>query len=72
MEQINRLEFESALWLQGLTAVAGIDEVGRGCLFGDVVAAAVILPVGLVLEEVNDSKQLSEKKREQLYDQIVE
>jgi ribonuclease HII len=72
MEEINRLEFESALWLQGLTAVAGIDEVGRGCLFGDVVAAAVILPVGLVLEGVNDSKQLSEKKRERLYDQIVE
>jgi ribonuclease HII len=72
MEIINRLEFESALWLRGLTAVAGIDEVGRGCLFGDVVAAAIILPVGLVLEEVNDSKQLSEKKREQLYDQIVE
>jgi ribonuclease HII len=72
MEIINRLEFESALWLRGLTAVAGIDEVGRGCLFGDVVAAAIILPVGLVLEEVNDSKQLSEKKKEQLYDQIVE
>ncbi|BBI34461.1 ribonuclease HII [Cohnella abietis] len=70
--EINRLAFETALWTQGLTAVAGVDEVGRGCLFGDVVAAAVILPVGLVLEEVNDSKQLSEKKRDRLYDQIVE
>jgi ribonuclease HII len=72
MTNINRLEFETHLWAQGLTAIAGIDEVGRGCLFGDVVAAAVILPVGLVLEEVNDSKQISEKKRDRLYDQILE
>ncbi|QJD88071.1 ribonuclease HII [Cohnella herbarum] len=69
---INRLQYESELWAQGLTAIAGVDEVGRGCLFGDVVAAAVILPVGLVLEEVNDSKQISEKKRDRLYDQILE
>ncbi|WP_276352522.1 ribonuclease HII [Cohnella caldifontis] len=66
-----RLRFETELWSHGLTAVAGIDEVGRGCLFGDVVAAAVILPPGLVLEGVNDSKQLSEKKREQLYEDII-
>lgn len=72
MTDINRLDFETQLWSQGLTAVAGVDEVGRGCLFGDVVAAAVILPVGLVLEEVNDSKQLSEKKRDRLYDLILE
>jgi ribonuclease HII len=72
MTEINRLEFEASLWSQGLTAIAGLDEVGRGCLFGDVVAAAVILPVGLVLEEVNDSKQISEKKRDRLYDQILE
>lgn len=71
-EMINRLQYESELWAQGLTAIAGVDEVGRGCLFGDVVAAAVILPVGLVLEEVNDSKQISEKKRDRLYDQILE
>src|SRR5262249_54537375 len=51
---------------------AGIDEVGRGCLFGDVVAAAVILPEGLVLDGINDSKKLSEKKREELYWQIVD
>ncbi|RUS46390.1 ribonuclease HII [Cohnella sp. AR92] len=68
----NRLEFESGLWGQGLTAIAGLDEVGRGCLFGDVVAAAVILPPGLILEGINDSKQLSEKKRELLYDVIIE
>lgn len=71
MSEIGRLAYESELWSQGMTAVAGVDEVGRGCLFGDVVAAAVILPVGLVLDEVNDSKQLSEKKRDRLYDQIV-
>ncbi|MBW5444595.1 ribonuclease HII [Cohnella sp. CFH 77786] len=70
-ETIDRLQFEAALWAQGMTAVAGIDEVGRGCLFGDVVAAAVILPRGLVLEEINDSKQISEKKRERLYEEIT-
>ena len=52
--------------------LAGIDEVGRGCLFGDVVAAAVILPMGHVLEGVDDSKKLSEKKRELLFDQIMD
>jgi ribonuclease HII len=65
------LEYEQSLWSQGIKHIAGVDEVGRGCLFGDVVAAAVILPPGLVLDEVNDSKQLSAKKREQLYDLIV-
>lgn len=65
------LEFEKPLWEQGYGAIAGIDEVGRGCLFGDVVAAAVILPPGLVLEGVDDSKKISEKKREALYERIV-
>ncbi|MBM7564590.1 ribonuclease HII [Paenibacillus sacheonensis] len=65
-------EFEIPLWEQGYRSLAGIDEVGRGCLFGDVVAAAVILPEGLVLDGINDSKKLSEKKREELYWQIVE
>jgi ribonuclease HII len=61
------LEYERSLWDQGFQHIAGVDEVGRGCLFGDVVAAAVILPSGLILEEVNDSKKLTPKKREQLY-----
>ncbi|CAN7466029.1 ribonuclease HII [Paenibacillus sp. LjRoot153] len=65
------LEHEKDIWQQGFTAIAGIDEVGRGCLFGDVVAAAVILPMGHVLEGVNESKKLSEKKRELLFDQIM-
>lgn len=65
------LEYEQALWNEGYQGVAGVDEVGRGCLFGDVVAAAVILPSGLIIDGINDSKKLSEKKREQLYEQIV-
>ncbi len=64
------LELERELWSQGYSAIAGVDEVGRGCLFGDVVAGAVILPPGLVIEGVNDSKKLSEKKRNELYDII--
>lgn len=71
-EPIDRLAFETALWAEGLSLVAGVDEVGRGCLFGDVVAAAVVLPKGLILDEINDSKKLSEKKREQLYALILE
>lgn len=66
------LQYEQSLWQEGYTAIAGVDEVGRGCLFGDVVAASVILPPGLVIEGVNDSKKLSEKKRDQLYDIILQ
>ncbi|QYR24178.1 ribonuclease HII [Paenibacillus sp. sptzw28] len=65
------LEFERPLWEKGCRFIAGIDEVGRGCLFGDVVAAAVILPEGLEIEGVDDSKKLSEKRREELYDIIT-
>ncbi|MCR2804992.1 ribonuclease HII [Paenibacillus soyae] len=64
------LELEREIWAQGYARIAGVDEVGRGCLFGDVVAGAVILPPGIVIEGINDSKKLSEKKREQLYDVI--
>ncbi len=66
------LKYEREYWQAGYSHIAGIDEVGRGCLFGDVVAAAVILPQGLVLEDVNDSKKLSAKKREKLFDLIME
>lgn len=68
----NLLEYEKEYWNLSYQNIAGIDEVGRGCLFGDVVAVAVILPVGVVLEDVNDSKKLSAKKREQLFDIIME
>ena len=57
---------------QGYKFVCGIDEAGRGPLAGPVCAAAVILPPDLDFEGVNDSKKLSEKKREKLYDEITE
>ncbi len=53
-------------------AIAGVDEAGRGPLAGDVYAAAVILPPDLVIEGINDSKKLSSKKREKLFDEITE
>ena len=65
-------DLEVALEKQGYTAVCGVDEAGRGPLCGPVAAAACILPTGLVIEGLNDSKKLSEKKREQLYDEICE
>lgn len=57
---------------EGETLVCGCDEAGRGPLAGPVVAAAVILPEGLVIEGLDDSKKLSEKKREKLFDTIIE
>ncbi|SFS47628.1 ribonuclease HII [Paenibacillus sp. 453mf] len=69
--EVDMLRYERQAWDSGAEYIAGIDEVGRGCLFGDVVAAAVILPKGLVLEGVNDSKKLSDKKRELLFDIIM-
>ena len=63
---------EEKLSEQGFRAVCGVDEAGRGPLCGPVVAAAVILPQGLYLEGLNDSKKLTEKKREALYDAICE
>lgn len=65
-------EFEEKLYDAGYTAVCGCDEAGRGPLCGPVVAAAVILPRGFIIEGLNDSKKLSEKKREKLYDIIIE
>ena len=57
---------ESELIEQGFAYVCGVDEAGRGPLCGPVVAAACILPLGLVLDGLNDSKKLTEKKREVL------
>ena len=65
-------EFEDEKYEKGYSAVCGCDEAGRGPLCGPVVAAAVILPRGLVIEGLNDSKKLSEKKREALFDIIKE
>jgi ribonuclease HII len=66
------LLYEKEGWEQSFCRIAGIDEVGRGCLFGDVVAAAVILPEGLIIEGVDDSKKLSAKKRDVLFELIME
>jgi ribonuclease HII len=65
-------EYESNAINEGYTYVCGCDEAGRGPLCGPVVAAAVILPMGLEIEGINDSKKLTEKKREKLYDVIIE
>ncbi len=65
-------DLELALENEGYTAVCGVDEAGRGPLCGPVAAAACILPTGLVIEGLNDSKKLSETKREQLFDEICE
>ena len=64
------LNYENDLFNSGINYIAGIDEVGRGPLVGPVVAAAVILPKGFFDERINDSKKLSEKKRNELY-QII-
>lgn len=65
-------ENEKRLWSQGYNNIAGTDEAGRGPLFGPVVAAAVILPHDFYLEGLNDSKKLTEKKRDKYYDYIME
>ena len=65
-------EFENALREKGYKSICGVDEAGRGPLAGNVVAGAVIIPEGLIIEGLDDSKKLSEKKRERLYDIITE
>ena len=65
-------EYEEELNSKGINLIAGVDEVGRGPLIGSVVASAVILPSGFYMSEINDSKKLSEKKREELYPIIME
>ena len=64
--------YEEKALSAGYKLVCGIDEAGRGPLAGPVYAAAVILPLGLEIEGLNDSKKISEKKREQLFDVICE
>lgn len=65
-------EFEKAAVNSGFSCICGVDEAGRGPLAGPVCAAAVILPDGAVIEGLDDSKKLTEKKREKLYDIIKE
>ena len=72
MDQINMWEIENALMEQGITAICGVDEAGRGPLAGPVCAAAVILPPNLEIPGLNDSKKLTDKKRRELFPIIKE
>ena len=71
-EPIDWFRYENEAKAEGFNIVCGIDEAGRGPLAGPVCAAAVILPEGCVIEGINDSKKLTEKKREALFDVIKE
>lgn len=66
------LEYENNLYKEGVTLIAGVDEVGRGPLIGPVVACACILPVNFYHKDIKDSKKLSKKKREEMYKIIKE
>ena len=69
---INLKQIEKDLHERGFKNICGIDEAGRGPLAGPVVVAGVIMPEDSMIEGVNDSKKVSEKKRELLYDKIIE
>lgn len=72
-ERLQELKkIEKGLYAQGINSICGIDEAGRGPLAGPVVVASVIMPQDSMIEGVNDSKKVSEKKREKLYEQIIE
>lgn len=75
-EEIERLtnlkQMEKELYQKGFQHICGIDEAGRGPLAGPVVVAGVIMPKDSMIEGVNDSKKVTEKRREKLYDQILE
>ena len=71
-EQVDKLKFEKEEEAKGNFLIAGVDEVGRGPLAGPVCVAAVIMPLDDLIEGVDDSKKLSEKKRNLLFEQIKE
>ena len=68
---MDMLEYEKSLYENGVNYIAGVDEVGRGPLYGPVVTAAVILPKGYFLEGLTDSKKLTPKKRDEFFDIIM-
>ena len=72
MSEVNLWEIENAHFEQGIDIICGVDEAGRGPLAGPVCAAAVILPKGLVIPGLNDSKKLTDKKRRELMPIIKE
>ena len=67
---MDKLVYERKHLSEGKKYIAGVDEVGRGPLAGPVVCASVIMPLDYIIEGVDDSKKLSEKKREKLYELI--
>ena len=69
--EVNKLEFENKYLLKGYKYIAGVDEVGRGPLAGPVVCASVIMDLDNIIEGIDDSKKLSLKKRELLFDKII-
>ena len=71
-KSVDMLAYEKGYMSQGFKMICGVDEAGRGPLAGPVCAAAVIFPEGVFIDEVDDSKKLSEKKREKLFDMIKE
>lgn len=68
----NLKQIEEKLYQNGVNLICGIDEAGRGPLAGPVVVASVVLPKDSMIEGVNDSKKISEKKREKVYERIIE
>lgn len=73
LERLTKLkEIEKDLYEKGFKNICGIDEAGRGPLAGPVVVAGVIMPKDSMIEGINDSKKVSEKKREKLYDLIID
>ena len=73
LERLTKLkEIEKDLYNKGFNNICGIDEAGRGPLAGPIVVAGVIMPKDSMIEGINDSKKVSEKKREKLYDLIIE
>ena len=69
---IDLYKYENELYSEGIKYIGGVDEVGRGPLIGPVVACCCVLPKGFKLEGLNDSKKLTEKKRDQYYDYLIE
>ena len=72
LQMKNTLEIENNCIEKGYKLIAGVDEAGRGPLAGPVVSACVIMPLDDIIEGVDDSKKLSEKKRDSLFDKIIE
>ena len=72
IEVIDNWAYEKELFLNNIEYIGGVDEVGRGPLIGNVVAACCVLPKDFYLEGLNDSKKLTEKKRDLYYDYIIE